>query len=151
MAGKYPRNIGVFIGYDEALSHQIEAGADIFLMPSRFEPCGLNQIYSQRYGTVPIVRHTGGLVDTVTDTTPETLENKTATGFSFQAATPAALWEAVERALNYYREPDTWTQIVSAGMKQDFSWKRSAELYIELYETVLAQHAGEAITGQVLP
>jgi starch synthase len=151
MAGKYPRNIGIFIGYDEALSHQIEAGADIFLMPSRFEPCGLNQIYSQRYGTVPIVRHTGGLVDTVTDTTPETLENKTATGFSFQAATPAALWEAVERALNYYREPDTWTQIVSAGMKQDFSWKRSAELYIELYETVLAQHAGEAITGQVLP
>jgi starch synthase len=150
-AVKYPRNIGVFIGYDEALAHQIEAGADIFLMPSRFEPCGLNQIYSQRYGTVPIVRHTGGLVDTVTDTTPETLANKTATGFSFQAATPAALGETVQRALLYYREPDTWTQIICAGMKQDFSWKRSAEQYIELYETVLSQHAGEALTGQVLP
>ena len=150
-AEKYPRNIGVFIGYDEVLAHQIEAGADIFLMPSRFEPCGLNQIYSQRYGTVPIVRHTGGLVDTVTNTTAETLADKTATGFSFQAATPAALWEAVELALHYYRQPDSWTQIVCAGMKQDFSWKRSAQQYIELYQTVLSQHAGEALTGQALP
>jgi len=80
---KYPKQVAAHIGYDEALSHHIEAGADIFLMPSRFEPCGLNQIYSQRYGTVPIVRNTGGLADTVTDTTPETIESKTATGFSF--------------------------------------------------------------------
>jgi len=138
-AGKtWPQHIGVHIGYDEALAHHIEAGADIYLMPSRFEPCGLNQIYSQRYGTVPVVRHTGGLADTVTDTTPATLEDRTATGFSFRQATATALRDAVFRALGYYRQPEVWRQIVTTGMKQDFSWKRSAERYIELYETVLA-------------
>jgi starch synthase len=144
-AAKHPQHISTHLGYDEALAHHIEAGADIFLMPSRFEPCGLNQIYSQRYGTVPVVRHTGGLVDTVTDTTPATLEDKTATGFSFQEATATALWGAVERALACYREPETWLQIVHAGMKQDFSWKRSAQHYIELYETVMARHSGEPV------
>jgi starch synthase len=134
----HPRNIGARLGYDEALAHHIEAGADIFLMPSRFEPCGLNQIYSQRYGTVPVVRHTGGLADTVTDTTPETLEAKTATGFSFEQPTAAALGTAVRRALDCYREPEIWRQIVCSGMKQDFSWKRSAEQYLELYATVRA-------------
>jgi starch synthase len=140
---EWPQHIAAFLGYDEGLAHQIEAGADIFLMPSRFEPCGLNQIYSQRYGTVPIVRHTGGLADTVTDTTPETLENKTATGFSFTATTAAALLAAVTRALQYYHDPDAWQQIIASGMKQDFSWKRSAERYLELYSHVLArqQHA----------
>jgi starch synthase len=136
---KYPKQVAAHIGYDEALSHHIEAGADIFLMPSRFEPCGLNQIYSQRYGTVPIVRNTGGLADTVTDTTPETIESKTATGFSFNKAKATALLKTVERALGYYRQPEIWQQIVCTGMKQDFSWKRSAQLYIELYETVLTQ------------
>ena len=145
-AAKYPQHIGTHLGYDEALAHHIEAGADIFLMPSRFEPCGLNQIYSQRYGTVPIVRHTGGLVDTVTDTTPATLDNKTATGFSFHETTATALRDAVVRALSCYREPDTWLQIMRTGMKQDFSWKRSAQLYIDLYETVLARHTGETVT-----
>jgi starch synthase len=145
-AAAYPEHIGVHLGYDEALAHHIEAGADIFLMPSRFEPCGLNQIYSQRYGTVPVVRDTGGLADTVTDTSPETLENKTATGFSFTKSTATALWDAVNRALSCYREPDTWLQIMQAGMKQDFSWKHSAQLYIELYATVLAQHAAEPLT-----
>jgi len=140
---KHPKNIAAHIGYDEALSHHIEAGADMFLMPSRFEPCGLNQIYSQRYGTVPIVRHTGGLADTVTDTTPETLETKTATGFSFLNATAPDLKEAIERALGYYRKPAIWQQLVCTGMKQDFSWKRSAQLYIELYETVLGQRTGD--------
>jgi starch synthase len=134
----WPTHIGVVIGYDEPLAHHIEAGADIFLMPSRFEPCGLNQIYSQRYGTVPIVRHTGGLADTVTDTTAETLENKTATGFSFTPPTAKALRAAVARALQYYGDPEAWQQIISNGMKQDFSWKRSAEQYLELYEKVLA-------------
>ena len=144
-ATKYPQHISTHLGYDEALAHHIEAGADIFLMPSRFEPCGLNQIYSQRYGTVPVVRYTGGLVDTVTDTTPATLEDKTATGFSFHKATAKALWGAVDRALGCYRKPDTWRQLVCTGMKQDFSWKRSAQLYIELYETVLAQRSGGTI------
>jgi starch synthase len=141
----HPKQVAAHIGYDESLSHHIEAGADIFLMPSRFEPCGLNQIYSQRYGTVPIVRNTGGLADTVTDTTPETLAAKTATGFSFNAATSSALLEAVDRALDYYRQPAVWQQLVCTGMKQDFSWKHSAQLYIKLYETILARRAGEAV------
>ncbi len=141
----YPKQVAAHIGYDESLSHHIEAGADIFLMPSRFEPCGLNQIYSQRYGTVPVVRNTGGLADTVTDTAPATLANKTATGFSFQEATASALLDAVTRALGYYREPESWQQILRTGMKQDFSWKHSAQLYIKLYETVLARRDGEAI------
>ena len=135
---KYPQQLGVVIGYDEALAHHIEAGADFFLMPSRFEPCGLNQIYSQRYGTVPIVRHTGGLADTVTDTTPETLDDKTATGFVFSEATATALWGAIERALEHYQDADSWQQIMITGMKQDFSWKRSAEQYLALYEQLLA-------------
>jgi starch synthase len=135
----YPKQIAARIGYDEALSHHIEAGADIFLMPSRFEPCGLNQIYSQRYGTVPIVRNTGGLADTVTDTTEETLEARTATGFSFSGTTVKDLETTIDRALGYYRQPELWQKIVSNGMKQDFSWKRSALLYLELYETVLAR------------
>ena len=141
----YPGQVAARIGYDESLSHHIEAGADMFLMPSRFEPCGLNQIYSQRYGTVPIVRNTGGLADTVTDTTTATLAAKTATGFSFNAATSGALLEAVERALGYYRQPDVWQQLICTGMKLDFSWKHSAQLYIELYETILARRAGETV------
>ncbi len=139
-AGKQnPENIGLHIGYDEPLAHHIEAGADIFLMPSRFEPCGLNQIYSLRYGTVPIVRQTGGLADTVIDTAAETLANKTATGFCFDIPSADALWGAVERALHHYREPEVWRQLVETGMRQDFSWRRSAERYIELYERVLTR------------
>jgi starch synthase len=134
-----PNAIGLHIGYDESLAHQIEAGADAFLMPSRFEPCGLNQIYSLRYGTVPVVRRTGGLADTVVDTTTATLANKTATGFCFDAPTGPALWEAVERAIHHFRAPDLWGQLIDAGMRQDFSWHRSAKHYIELYERVLAQ------------
>ena len=141
----HPQQVAAHIGYDEALSHHIEAGADIFLMPSRFEPCGLNQIYSQRYGTVPIVRYTGGLADTVTNTTADTLEAKTATGFSFQEATATALIKAIKRALEHYRQPAIWQQLVCTGMKQDFSWKHSAKLYIALYNTVLAQRAGAPI------
>jgi len=139
-AGKQnPENIGLHIGYDEPLAHHIEAGADIFLMPSRFEPCGLNQIYSLRYGTVPIVRRTGGLADTVIDTTAETLADKTATGYCFDTPSATALWGAVERALHHYHEPEVWRQLVETGMRQDFSWRRSAERYIELYERVLTR------------
>jgi starch synthase len=141
----HPEQVAARIGYDEALSHHIEAGADIFLMPSRFEPCGLNQIYSQRYGTVPIVRNTGGLADTVTDTTEETLEARTATGFSFSGTTVKDLATTIDRALGYYRQPELWQKIVGNGMKQDFSWKRSALLYLELYETVLARREGAPV------
>lgn len=133
----YAEHVGIHTGYDESLAHLLEAGGDLFLMPSRFEPCGLNQLYSLRYGTVPIVRSTGGLADTVVDTTAETLANNTATGFCFQKASAAALWSAVQRALKCYREPDSWSRIVDTGMHQDFSWKRSAGRYIELYQQVL--------------
>ena len=130
----YPRHIGARIGYDESLAHQIEAGADIFVMPSRYEPCGLNQIYSLRYGTVPLVRRTGGLANTVIDATETTLQNGTATGFVFDAATPADLTSAVERALACYRQPRVWRRLVFMGMQQDFSWRQSAHHYVELYQ-----------------
>jgi starch synthase len=142
---QYPQHVSAHLGYDETLAHHIEAGADLFLMPSRFEPCGLNQIYSQRYGTVPVVRHTGGLADTVTDTTPATLADKTATGFSFHDASAADLQAAVTRALTCYRQPDCWLQLIRNGMKQDFSWKHSAKLYLDLYTAVLARHASDDI------
>jgi len=132
----YPDKIAITIGYDEALAHLIEAGADIFLMPSRFEPCGLNQMYSQRYGTIPIVRKTGGLADTVTDTVPETLANKTASGVVFSEASSSALLEAIKRTLILYSMPDYWKKMQINAMKKDFSWQRSAEQYLSLYENI---------------
>ena len=135
VASDHPRHIAVHIGYNEALAHQIEAGADIFLMPSRYEPCGLNQIYSLRYGTVPIVRKTGGLADTVVDASDEHLEAGDATGLHFEHANREGLWWATQRALTLYREqPKLWQKMVKRGMKQDFSWKQSAKHYLELYE-----------------
>jgi len=116
------------IGYDEGLAHRIEAGADIFLMPSRFEPCGLNQLYSLRYGAVPVVHATGGLKDTVEDGV---------TGFVFQEPTPHALWRAIHRALSAYTDPKIWQRIMRAGMSRDFSWENSAREYAALYRRVL--------------
>ena len=133
---QHPQQVGLHIGYNEALAHRIEAGADMFLMPSRFEPCGLNQIYSQRYGTVPIVRSTGGLADTVVDTTVESLAGRKATGFSFHKPVPEALWSAVRRALDCFAQPEQWQQLMMTGMQQDFGWKQSARQYIELYERI---------------
>lgn len=133
-AETYPNKIAITIGYDEALAHLLEAGADIFLMPSRFEPCGLNQLYSQRYATVPIVRKTGGLADTVVDTLPETLSKNTATGFVFNEATSGALMETIKRALIVYSQPKTWKQLQTTGMKKDYSWTKSAKEYMALYE-----------------
>ncbi|MGH8547761.1 MAG: glycogen synthase GlgA [Methylococcales bacterium] len=132
-AKDFPEKIAVKIGYDEALAHLIEAGADLFLMPSRFEPCGLNQMYSLRYGTIPVVHNTGGLADTVVDTTPVTLRNHTATGLVFDEANAGSLMEAVKRALLLYENPSAWKEMQQTGMRQDFSWKHSAEQYLELY------------------
>ncbi len=129
----HPDKISITIGYDEAMSHQIEAGADIFLMPSRFEPCGLNQMYSQRYGTIPVVRKTGGLADTIEDALPETLANETATGISFTEASAATLLEAVKRTLILYHNGPQWRKMQRAAMKKDFSWQNSARQYLELY------------------
>jgi starch synthase len=136
LADLYPDKIAITIGYDESLAHLIEAGADIFLMPSRFEPCGLNQMYSQRYGTIPIVRKTGGLADTVVDTLPETLAMQTASGIIFNEASASSLLEAVKRALILYSFPETWKKIQTNAMKKDFSWQRSAEQYLALYENL---------------
>jgi starch synthase len=127
----------VFIGYDESMAHLIEAGADIFLMPSRFEPCGLNQMYSQRYGTPPVVHDTGGLHDSVVDYSADTLEDKTATGFVFAPATGTALLAAVERAVAAYHEKRVWRQLQKNGMARDFSWDASAQRYIALYDSLL--------------
>jgi starch synthase len=133
-AETYPDKMAITLGYDEGLAHLIEAGADIFLMPSRFEPCGLNQLYSQRYGTIPIVRKTGGLADTVVDTLPETLSNNTATGFVFNEATSGTLMETIKRALIVYSQPEAWKQLQAGGMQKDYSWNKSAKEYMALYE-----------------
>ena len=136
LAQEYPGKISVVIGYDEHLAHQIEAGADIFLMPSRFEPCGLNQMYSQRYGTPPVVRATGGLADTVTDATPQMIRNGSATGFVFSPLNPATFLAAVTRAITLYRDKNVWQSLQLNGMQRDFSWKKSAAEYRALYASV---------------
>ena len=135
LRGRYPKQVGLMFGQHEPLAHQIEAGADIFLMPSRYEPCGLSQLYSLKYGTVPVVRATGGLCDTVVDATPERLQDGTATGFSFIAITATAFLEAVQRALTLYRDQGReWQRLIQSGMRQDWSWRRSAGEYEKLYE-----------------
>ena len=134
LAATHPDRIGVRIGFDEPLAHLIEAGADIFLMPSQFEPCGLNQMYSLRYGTVPVVRAVGGLADTVTDYAPG---RKTSTGFVFKPYKPDALLEALTRALSLYANRGAWEALQRAGMKQDHSWDRSAQEYVKIYERAL--------------
>lgn len=139
LAERFSQKVAVRLTFSEPLAHRIEAGADIFLMPSRFEPCGLNQLYSLKYGTVPVVRATGGLADTVTDTTRETLAEGKATGFVFRELAVLALTETMRRAVEAYQQPKLWSQIVANGMRQDWSWGRSAREYIRLYESTLAR------------
>ena len=137
-ARRHAGQIGIHIGYDEALAHLVEAGSDMFLMPSRYEPCGLNQIYSLRYGTAPIVRSTGGLRDTVVDATEETLRDSSATGFAFSTTSAKALYEAVCRALALYEHPRLWRRLLTTGMIQDFSWAVSARHYQAIYAEAIA-------------
>ena len=137
LAKRYPRQVGVRIAYDNALSHKIEAGADMFLMPSRYEPCGLNQMMSLRYGTVPIVRATGGLADTVVEAAPERGGN----GFTFGAYDSALLLSAVDRALAAFRDRVRWEAIVRNGMEADFSWDASARRYADLYGVAVGDAA----------
>ena len=135
LSNQLPGKIGSYIGYNNELAHLIEAGSDMFLMPSRYEPCGLNQIYSLKYGTVPIVRKTGGLADTVKDWDEQSHNGfKDGNGFSFYDATGFALFKSVERAVNTFKHKDVWNKIQTNGMKADFSWERSAEKYLELYK-----------------
>jgi starch synthase len=135
---QFPRQVGVKMEQSEGLAHQIEAGVDAFLMPSRYEPCGLNQLYSLRYGTVPVVRATGGLADTVVDATDANLAAGRATGFAFVPFGLPMFREALERCLRLYRDrPDAWRTLQETGMKQDWSWSRSAAEYERLYRRVV--------------
>jgi starch synthase len=138
LAAGFPDRVAATVGFSEDLAHLIEGGADLFLMPSRFEPCGLNQMYSLRYGTVPVVRATGGLDDTVTPFDPTTGEG---TGFKFSAYTPAALVETLRDALTWYGRPDAWRRIQQAGMRMDFSWNVSAREYVKVYERAVSEKA----------
>jgi len=131
LAAKYPDKFLVKVAYDNTLAHQIEAGADMFLMPSRYEPCGLNQIYSMKYGTVPVVRATGGLDDTV-----EPFDGKKGTGFKFSEYAPAALLATIQQAIEVYRQPKAWRQLMHNGMRKDFSWPSSAKQYVKIYQTL---------------
>ncbi len=135
LSNKLPEKVGAYIGYNNELSHLIEAGSDMFLMPSKYEPCGLNQIYSLKYGTVPVVRKTGGLADTVQDWDEMSHYGfDTGTGFSFNDPTGYALFKTVERAVNCFKNKKAWDKIRKNGMKKDYSWKNSAEKYMELYK-----------------
>jgi starch synthase len=143
-----PQTIAVTIGYSEALAHRIEAGADMFLMPSKFEPCGLNQLYSLRYGTVPIVNNVGGLADTVIDASAANLENGSATGFVFDAPESAAggssaLHVCLQRALDLYTDKPRWQALQACGMTQNFTWADSALAYQRLYHAAIAERAGK--------
>ncbi len=144
MAAKYPGKFLVKVAYDNTLAHQIEAGSDMFLMPSRYEPCGLNQIYSLKYGTVPVVRATGGLDDTI-----EPFDGKTGTGFKFSEYSPQALFKVIHQALEVFRQPKAWQRLMLNGMRKDFSWTSSAKQYAKIYqalskEKVKAKPATEA-------
>jgi starch synthase len=133
LADAHPGRAAARIGFDNELAHLIEAGADLFVMPSRFEPCGMNQMYSQRYGTPPIVRATGGLVDSVVDCSPATLAAGTATGFVFADANADSLRSAIERAAAAYRDARTWRAVQRNGMAKDFGWDAAARQYAEVY------------------
>ena len=135
---QYPGRVAVRLGYDEAFAHQLIAGADAMLVPSRFEPCGLTQLYALRYGTVPIVRRVGGLADTVVDANEDTLARDLATGFSFGPATADALGRTLQRAVLAYRQPALWQQLVRRGMAQNFSWEPVAQQYLALYQEAIA-------------
>lgn len=137
LAASYPEQVFARIGYEEAFAHRLLAGADMLLHPSRYEPCGLSPIYAMRYGTVPIVRRSGGLADSVVDADQNNIKNGIATGFSFDQATVQDLVACVERALSLYRQPIAWQKIRSCAMRQDFGWSRSAQAYADVYRTLV--------------
>ena len=138
-ASRYGEFVGLRLGFSDSLAHRIEAGSDLFLMPSRYEPCGLNQLYSLRYGTVPVVMATGGLVDTVTDLNEEVAINGTATGFHIHGFNPEAIDHEIGRALaTRYHATRTWDCMVECGMSADWSWRKSAQQYLEVYAETLS-------------
>ncbi len=138
-AARHPGRVGMVTGYNEPLSHLMQAGADAILIPSRFEPCGLTQLYGLRYGCVPIVAHTGGLADTIIDANEAALAARVATGFQFSPVSAASLRQALRRAFAAYRQPKVWARLQAQGMKSDVSWDLSAHRYADLYSSLLAK------------
>ena len=144
LAERNPNKAAVRLEFSNALAHRIEAGADIFLMPSRYEPCGLNQLYSLKYGTAPVVRSTGGLADTIVNASDAAMVNGTATGFSFSDYSGLAFAETLDRACQMYLcKKDLWLQLIRTGMQQDWSWAHSAGEYIDLYGQTIRQVTGD--------
>ncbi len=143
-AQAYGGRVAVELGYDEALSHLIIGGADVLLLPSRFEPCGLTQLYALRYGTLPLVRRVGGLADTVVDADATSLADGTATGFAFDAESPQGLLAAIARAVTLYDQPPLWRRMVRRAMTRDFSWEAAARQYLALYRELRPEDADEA-------
>jgi len=139
MVRKYPGQVGLEMNYQDNLAHLIQAGADILLMPSRYEPCGLDQMYALKYGTIPIVRAVGGLDDTVEDTQPQSEQG---TGFKFKEYEPEKFWQTIQRALNYFRDKPGWIRLMQRAMAQDFSWSKSAEAYQQLYRMAVERKRG---------
>jgi starch synthase len=137
LARTFPKSFSVTIAYDNKLAHLIEAGADMFLMPSRYEPCGLNQLYSMKYGTIPVVRGVGGLEDTIVD---YTLTPDEGTGFKFYDYSKTAMLDALERGLKVYQSQGEWRALMGRCMAADFSWERSAQEYLELYKKAISNH-----------
>jgi starch synthase len=143
LAARHPGSVGLHVGYDEALSHVVIAGADLFTVPSRFEPSGLTQMYSQLYGTAPVVRRTGGLADSVVQATPDSIADGSGTGFLFEEASGSALAAALEAAVGLYREdPQSWAALQANGMRQDFGWGRPAAAYARVYQAALRRRTG---------
>jgi starch synthase len=147
LAARYPGRVAVHLGYDEPTARRLVAGADMLLHPSRFEPCGLLPIYAMRYGTIPIVRKSGGMADTVTDTTRETLKSEKATGFSFEPIIASELIACARRAIILYKQPIPWRKLQANAMRQDFSWRNSAKRYAALYASLVedAQPSEETV------
>ncbi len=137
LSDRHPEKVAARFVFDNALAHRVEAGADMFLMPSKYEPCGLNQLYSLRYGTVPIVRATGGLADTIID-----YDGRTGTGFSFHEYSSGEMMTAIRRALRLYGDPPAWRKLVIRCMSQDWSWRESAKKYLRLYQKIYNQRHG---------
>ncbi len=141
LAARYPGRVSVRIGYEEPLAHRLLAGADMLLHPSRYEPCGLAPIYAMRYGTLPIVRRSGGTADSVVDAIEDTIRCETATGFAFERPTADDLIACVRRALALYRQPIAWRKMRLSAMRQDFGWQRPAQAYVDLYRALVAGSA----------
>jgi starch synthase len=140
VAQRYPQKVGLHLSFDNELAHRIEAGSDMFLMPSKFEPCGLNQLYSLRYGAIPIVRRTGGLADTVIP-----YDRESGDGFAFSTYSGEDLMGAIHQALKIYSSPPEWRALVIRAMSRDWSWDRSAREYLKLYQGIKARHSTRAI------